>query len=193
MHHRSDRRVQRSRQLLGQALGSLIREKRFDRITVQEIIDRANVGRTTFYAHFESKEDLFLAGHGEIIRTLSRAPWCGDGAWRSEPSPDLIALLEMFRANPDVHFYLSLGSDRGKVYRLLTERVAQDLAARLHELFREEDSAIPFAVLARHVAGATMTLVHWWMDDHRTPYAPHDIAAMLHHLNQATLRAALGQ
>jgi len=59
---KEDRRVQRSQQLLRAALLSLIEEKGFEVLTVQEIIDRANVGRATFYAHFDSKEDLLVSG-----------------------------------------------------------------------------------------------------------------------------------
>src|SRR5690242_4167136 len=57
-----DRRIQRTRQLLLDALLSLILEKDFDSITVQDVIDRANVGRSTFYAHFQDKDELLLSG-----------------------------------------------------------------------------------------------------------------------------------
>ncbi|MCB0110928.1 MAG: TetR family transcriptional regulator, partial [Caldilineaceae bacterium] len=50
---KTDRRSARSQQLLYQALMDLMLEKRYDKITVQDIIDRANVGRSTFYAHFQ--------------------------------------------------------------------------------------------------------------------------------------------
>lgn len=53
-----DRRVQKTLQLLQNALGELIVEKEYDDITIQELLDRANVGRSTFYAHFENKDQL---------------------------------------------------------------------------------------------------------------------------------------
>jgi len=53
-----DRRIQKTKSLLHEALGSLIREKPYDAIVVQEILDRANVGRSTFYMHFSDKDDL---------------------------------------------------------------------------------------------------------------------------------------
>lgn len=56
-----DRRVQRTQQLLQGALMSLIQEKGYEALTVQNIIDRANVGRATFYAHFDNKEDLLVS------------------------------------------------------------------------------------------------------------------------------------
>jgi AcrR family transcriptional regulator len=66
---RWDRRVQRTQQLLRKALFALIQEKGFESLSVQDIIDRADVGRATFYAHFDSKEDLLLSGF-EDLRAL---------------------------------------------------------------------------------------------------------------------------
>src|SRR6516164_5384579 len=57
-----DRRIQRTHQVLHQALISLIVEKGYEVITVQDIIDRANVGRSTFYTHYVGKQDLLRAG-----------------------------------------------------------------------------------------------------------------------------------
>ncbi len=70
MAPRIDRRVQKTRQLLREALVALIREKGFAALSVQEIIDRANVGRATFYAHFDSKEDLLLTGLETVFSSL---------------------------------------------------------------------------------------------------------------------------
>ena len=68
----ADRRVQRTEQLLRAALMSLIQEKGFEALSVQDIIDRANVGRATFYAHFENKEDLLASGiHDYLLKPLS--------------------------------------------------------------------------------------------------------------------------
>jgi len=56
---KDDRRANRTKRSLSEALVGLIHEKRFDDITVQDVIDRADVGRSTFYSHFRDKEDLF--------------------------------------------------------------------------------------------------------------------------------------
>ena len=66
-----DRRIQKTKKLLSEALISLILEKGYDIVTVQDIIDKANVGRSTFYAHFESKEQLFLSGHENFDKLLT--------------------------------------------------------------------------------------------------------------------------
>ena len=63
-----DRRAQRTRELLQKALIELISERGYDAITIQDIVDRANLGRTTFYLHYNSKDELFMSCHEAIIR-----------------------------------------------------------------------------------------------------------------------------
>jgi AcrR family transcriptional regulator len=63
-----DRRVERTRELLQTALIELIAERGYDAITIQDIVDRANVGRTTFYSHYNSKDELFMSCHEAIVR-----------------------------------------------------------------------------------------------------------------------------
>src|SRR5262245_55450719 len=62
-----DRQIQKTKNLLHEALGSLIREKPYDEIVVQEILDRANVGRSTFYMHFGDKDDLFVSAIHDML------------------------------------------------------------------------------------------------------------------------------
>ncbi len=67
---KADRRSQRTRQLLSTALVALMLEQRYDMITVQDIIDRANVGRSTFYAHYFDKEDLLVSNFTRVLDEL---------------------------------------------------------------------------------------------------------------------------
>ena len=62
---KTDRRVERTRESLQRALIELIGERDYGAITIQEIVDRANVGRTTFYLHYNSKDELFISCHDE--------------------------------------------------------------------------------------------------------------------------------
>lgn len=55
-----DRRIRHTRDRFGDALIKLVQEKPFDTITVQDILDRADVGRSTFYVHYRDKNDLLL-------------------------------------------------------------------------------------------------------------------------------------
>jgi AcrR family transcriptional regulator len=187
-----DRRVQRSRHQLHRALGSLVAEKPFGKITVQEIIDRANVGRTTFYAHFQSKEDLFISGHDGMINMVVGSFISPDGTLCAEPSPELLDFLSRIDCNRDTYYFLTRGSGMADVRQLLKDRIAEQLAARLGECFREQDSAIPFQVLAQNVGTSMITMINWWMVK-RTPYTAQEMALMLHQMNYAVLRSALAQ
>jgi AcrR family transcriptional regulator len=68
-----DRRVRRTRESLHKALISLTLEKSYDSITVQEVLDRADVGRSTFYTHFQSMDELLISGTHELRMTLNSA------------------------------------------------------------------------------------------------------------------------
>src|SRR5512138_551908 len=71
-----DRRALRTRQALSQALIALIQEKRYEAITVKDICDRANVGRSTFYAHYQDKDDLLASNFRQVMQSLdSRVEW----------------------------------------------------------------------------------------------------------------------
>ena len=61
-----DRRVQKTRQILQQAIVELVVEKGFESIKVQDILDKANIGRTTFYAHYQDKGELLHACFEEV-------------------------------------------------------------------------------------------------------------------------------
>ncbi len=77
-----DRRRQKTRKAIFSAFQTLLETKRYDRITVQDIIDSADVGRSTFYAHFETKEALLDAFCGDVFFHLFGENACdftGDG------------------------------------------------------------------------------------------------------------------
>src|SRR5262249_15482692 len=71
-HDKSDRRTQRTDQKLTTAMVELITEKRFDDVTVQNLIDRAQVGRSTFYSHYRDKQDLFRKDWERFIEMLAQ-------------------------------------------------------------------------------------------------------------------------
>ena len=69
-HARPDRRVARTKRQLSKALIELILEKGYDHVTNQDILDRADVGRSTFYAHYESKDVLLVDGPRNLDLSL---------------------------------------------------------------------------------------------------------------------------
>src|SRR5215210_3732427 len=70
----TDRRVRRTRRALHDALLTLMIEKSYDAITIQDIIDRADVGRSTFYSHFTDKRDLLDSGFEDLNQLLAQPP-----------------------------------------------------------------------------------------------------------------------
>ena len=65
-----DARVRKTRDALGDALVELMQQRPFDSITVQDVLDRANVGRSTFYSHYSDKDDLLMSDADEFMDTL---------------------------------------------------------------------------------------------------------------------------
>src|ERR1700752_55551 len=101
---KQDRRIERTRQTLRNALIGLVLEKHYDEITVQDIIDRANVGRSTFYAHFRDKEDLLMGDWEKFLDGfVQHISWKNAGHFRFVPIQELFFHLKDFH-----HFYRAL-------------------------------------------------------------------------------------
>jgi len=106
-HPKEDRRTQKTKKALANALKSLVLEKAYDEITVQDIIDRANVGRSTFYIHYESKEQL-LIGNINFQETLIYTP-----ADEAESYPMGINIAYLFSHNKEhLLIYNALSGNR---------------------------------------------------------------------------------
>src|ERR1700733_1288173 len=88
---KTDRRVRRTRDALGDALMALMHEKPFDKITVQHVLDRAKVGRSTFYTHFVDKEDLFVTDVDDFFQMMA-----GQLSRKEETSNRVAAVRELF-------------------------------------------------------------------------------------------------
>src|SRR6202165_4321030 len=89
---RKDRRSTRTQRSLSEALVDLIKEKRFDDITVQNVIDRASVGRSTFYSHFRDKEDVFEQQWEQFIERLA-----GEIKWSEAGTGSFVPVRSLFQ------------------------------------------------------------------------------------------------
>ena len=88
---KTDRRVRQTRDALGDALVALMQEQPFDSITVQHILDRAEIGRSTFYSHYLDKNDLFLSDLEDFFEGMSMLL-----LRRREASNRIVPVREMF-------------------------------------------------------------------------------------------------
>jgi AcrR family transcriptional regulator len=168
MAARRDRRVERTRQLVRAAFRSLLEEKGYESLTVQEIIDRANVGRATFYAHFENKDELFASGFDELrasLRTRQRAALSRGGDIGERVfgfSHEMFVHANEYRAV----FHAMIGKHSGVVvqrllHKLLVDLVRDDVKAATD---RGATSAVAIDAAAQFIAGGLFGLLVWWLN-----------------------------
>ena len=160
---KTDARVRRTRNSLGDALIALMQEKPFDTIKVQDVLDRAQVSRSTFYAHYSDKDDLLMSDAEEFFEAMSMAL-----SAHGDKSDRVFPVQEFFTHLADVQpFYKALvKSGRAQAnMELARGHFARGIERRLSELPRGrsildgERSAIAFT----H-AGALLSLLTWWLD-----------------------------
>jgi AcrR family transcriptional regulator len=156
-----DRRTARTWRALRTALGSLLRRKSYDAITVQDIIDEADVGRSTFYAHCSGKDDLLRRGLQALRTELDdsegrrRAP-------KDRPFTFGLKLLEHVSEYRDR--YPGLAHTRGR------EVVLRELRQVALGLLRKDLDALPAPegvgreFIEQYLVGAFMSLLVWWME-----------------------------
>src|SRR5437773_10663972 len=158
---RPDRRVGKTRKALKEALTDLILERGYEAVTVQDVIDRADVGRSTFYAHFLDKDDLLMA----ILADLEM-PAPDHTAWTPD-DPAFGWTLELFRhfGSGRRLFKAVVGSQSGALARRETTRRLEDLARA--ELSRvgagRKLDALRLEIVVRFLVGTVIGFMEWWM------------------------------
>jgi len=185
-----NRRVQRTRQLLSDALIELILGKNYASITVQDVIDRANIGRSTFYAHYHDKEDLLLSSFERVIDALGQH--MEHGPQSGQP---LFPSLGLFRhVQEQYELYQALVWGRGadllfkNGQRYLSDRIEKQLDALVKD---RSKPAVPTPVLANFLAGAFLTLLKWWLDN-KMIYSPERMDEMFQQLTWPGVARAVG-
>jgi AcrR family transcriptional regulator len=191
---KTDRRIQRTRELLQKALIELIGEHGYDAITIQDIVDRANVGRTTFYKHYNSKDDLFMSCHEAVLSDFHMSPL--HPLSREELlSPEAPSAMKMAYNHLDearTRLYpIFQGKDGALILRQIRDRSVQEIETNLRAVFAEADSLIPLDMLAHYLVGAQLALVQWWLEKRR-PHTPDTLTQTLHSLQCAAIRDAFG-
>jgi AcrR family transcriptional regulator len=170
--------VQRTHRALREALVSLILERGFEAISVQDVIDRADVGRSTFYAHFADKEDLLLSGFDDLRRALRAAsPAGGEG-----PLAFTLGLAE--HVHEQKRLFRALVGKRGG------PPVQSRFRAMLIELIREDLAGIDHPLVepgVQYLAGAFMEMLTWWVET-RNGLTAQQFDQMFHELSAAILR-----
>lgn len=125
----TDRRVRKTRDLLHRALMDLAIERGYDRVTVQDILDRADVGRSTFYAHYKNKDDLLVVSSGEHLRQLIAAQLPPD---RDAPLLAPVYVMARLAAeHPMIYRFFTSERSGSLPLRALQQIIAEILTERL--------------------------------------------------------------
>jgi AcrR family transcriptional regulator len=157
-----DQRIRRTRDRLGDALLKLLLEKPYETITVQDVLHRAKVSRSTFYVHYRNKEDLFLSDVDEFLEGMATM------LLRRKESSDRIApVRELFGHIGDTRQFYTVMVASGRMHdvfelseghfgRAIDQRLAGLPRARAITLERR-------AAVAHALAGSLLSLLSWWI------------------------------
>jgi AcrR family transcriptional regulator len=157
----TDRRIDRTRKLLTDALIELVLEKGYEAVTVQDIIDRANVGRSTFYAHFENKEQLLFSGRGWLTEDLFDES--GTAADQLTLGVNLAALFNHVVDNQRLAKAM-LGKSSGN---LVINHIRESLTMQMRKALKSEPRGydeVQANLIAQALAGLLIGLLRAWLE-----------------------------
>ena len=191
-----DRRVRRTRESLHKALISLALEKHYDSITVQEVLDRADVGRSTFYTHFQSMDELLISGIQELRTTLHAAL---ENQRKSAKRHENViafsrAMFDHASGYRSVYFaLLNTGAwpiVRQQLQIVLEELIRRECKAEIARL-KTANSDVPVDLFVHYLTSAFFGVLIWWMD-RRSRLTPSQIDEAFRSLVLPTVHAVLG-
>src|SRR5262245_28806655 len=191
----SDRRVQKTQRLLRDALVSLIHEKSYDAIAVKEIVERADVGRSAFYAHFHDKDELLASGirymlHDTRARSLpSSARRFERVVWFSLPIFEFIGQCGA-AAHPRM-------SRRGRtiVHRHLRRVIVEEIGDAVRAMVQRSGptkAGVPADLVVEHIVATFIVVLNWWVEQER-PLSPRQANDMFLSMILPALAATIGE
>jgi AcrR family transcriptional regulator len=191
-----DRRINRTRKLLRAALLELILEKGFEMVTVEDITDRADLGRTTFYLHYKDKEDLLFENINEMIDDLfvqiSDLPlsvWnfpTDDGRDENLIPTPILLIFQHAAEHADLYRIILRGAGTSEATARLRE-IISNAVSEFIELKRETGESlhlnmrVPLDFFANYFTGSLLGIVNWWLET-GAPYTPEEMASMYRQL-----------
>ncbi len=167
-----DRRQKKTRAAIFEAFTELLSKKQYGKITIQEIIDEADVGRSTFYAHFETKDDLLQVYCKELFEHILVAAHCrseSKGRYSNEKAPE----------SPFCHILHHLDKNDHNILNLLScensDIFLRYFREQLNELIREyvmnseilEKISVPSEFMVNHISGSFVMMIQWWCQNGR--------------------------
>jgi AcrR family transcriptional regulator len=176
---KTDARVRHTRDALGDALIALIQEKPFENITVQHILDRAHIGRSTFYVHYRDKDDLFLSDLEDFLESMSTLL-----LRRQEASKRIAPVRELFAHVAEMRQLQTALVAAGKMHDFVEMGkgyFARAIERRLEQLPGSSTIDPHRAAMAHAFAGALLSLMSWWLD-HGATGSPEQMDDLYHQM-----------
>ncbi len=190
---RGERQARRTKTALKAAFQELMSEKSYSEITVGEIAERADVGRVTFYRHFDSKADVLVSLHDNTFHNFSFGLSTADDWLRNEPPIPLIQLLEKYQSRNVAFSSISYGrnGDSNYLQRSVRKLMDEQFEKNLHAAFSESDSSIPFRLLSESISSIYSRLILSWMTEEPRSMTAYEIAAYIHRMSRSLVCEAL--
>lgn len=200
-----DRRINRTRRSLRNALMSLILEKGYDSVTIEEITRRADVGRTTFYLHYKDKEDLLIenidATIDEFIGQISSVPFSAwarsleeDDNLDESLSPVLLA-FQHAAENADLYRVMLRGEGVSRAQNQIRSVISNAVREFLQNWVEKDhliiNPTVSLDFFTNYFAGSLMGILIWWLEK-EMPYDPLEMAIMFQRMFYPGAKAVLG-
>ncbi len=170
MEDKIDRRVKRSRRLLGEALMSLILEKGYEAVSIRDITERADVAYVTFFRHYKSKDELLAQCLQAGMRDLQTRIEAAARQARADVSADTEGQLifEHVQANSPLYRVLMRSQGASHV-RQQTLTAIETIFLTSCKPLSAKEKLIPRQIAAHHIAASLLSLIEWWLE-HEMPY-----------------------
>ena len=167
---KTDRRINRTRRLLRDALMALILEKGYDAVTVEDITTRADLGRTTFYLHYKDKEELLVESLDAIANDLkAQVDLLGGARAIGDVQPRPIHLA-FHHAAEHADLYRIILSGEGatkaatRLRQIISEGAQEFLAARIEKVQPGVQPRYELGMVANYFASALLGFLTWWLE-----------------------------
>jgi AcrR family transcriptional regulator len=154
-----------------------MQEKGYRAVSIKDIIGRANVGRSTFYAHYADKDDLFESQLNRMLESLiEHTP---QDALEGNPFFPSLGLFQHVQGQWKLYKLLSWEAGNSLHINHLQKTISDRIEGRLSSAGQTYE--LPAPILANFLAGSLLSLLKWWLD-HKMPYSPEQMDEMFRKL-----------
>lgn len=166
-----DRRIQRTEQAFREALISLLIKKGYAEISVQDILDQANMGRSTFYAHYRDKKDLLISGFKSILDDFVKEYTLFAGQHADPENHERELTLFLFQhANEHRLLFKSMAGKKGgeEIHLVAQEYLTQVIKTYFTQHYHNKSSRYPMNLLANYTINSFLVVLGWWLEQSAT-------------------------